>query len=59
MKPEIHKGWQDFRDGFRQGMAEGWHENVRIYFLPITVPYHFCRIRLRLLRRRLRRALSA
>lgn len=59
MKTEIHKCWGDFKVGFKQGVEEGWHENVRIYFLPITVPYRFCRSRLRLLRRRLRRALSA
>lgn len=47
--------WQNFKEGF----LEGSREAVRIYFLPITVSYHFCRSRLRLLRRRLRRALSA
>ncbi|NVD98762.1 hypothetical protein [Massilia sp. BJB1822] len=51
----MNTGWEDFKEGFWQG----WDEGTRIYFLPVLVPYHFGRRRLRLLRRRLRRALLA
>ncbi|WP_256080148.1 hypothetical protein [Massilia sp. YIM B04103] len=47
--------WEYFKEGFKEGTREA----VRIYLLSILVPYHFGRRRLRLLRRRLRRALLA